>query len=128
MSEKLSNHYLCFISSSELILLLNWGRSFCRSSLTFSLSATCAGLPDWFLKRKVLASPLCITSCSCTFSLASGDIFWTEIQPIYDKQTHILHEQVLPHLYTPNSMCHKVITQDETKKRSFHLRLLACIR
>jgi len=27
----------------------------------------------------VLASPLCITNCSCTFSFVSGDIFCTAI-------------------------------------------------
>ena len=69
--------YLCLSSSSELILFLNCGSSFCSSSLTFSLSLTWASRPPPFLKWNVLASPLCITSWSCTFSLVSGEIFCT---------------------------------------------------
>ena len=69
--------YLFFSSSSELTLFLNLGSSCCRSSFTPSLSCCCWFRPLGWTKWKVLAVPSCSTTCSCTFSLVSGEIFWT---------------------------------------------------
>ena len=66
-----------FSSKSALTLRRNRGNSCWSSSLTLSLSSVCLDRPAGFAKWKLLAPPCCSTTCSCTLSFVSGEIFWT---------------------------------------------------
>lgn len=73
------HQYLFFSSSSLLTFLLNFGRSCCRSSFTWSRSLTCASCPLLFTKWNVDDVLSWRTTCSWIFDLPSGDIFCTAI-------------------------------------------------
>ena len=91
---------------------LNFGSNVCNISLTLSLSASWACSPFLFVKWNVDDTPLCKTTCNCTFTFPSGEIFWakahtsgkvaTNLLPTFDVSVWVGHRHRVPILHHPN--------------------------
>lgn len=83
---------------------LNFGNKVCNNSLTLSLSAAWAGWPPRLIKWKVDETPLCKTTCNCTFAFPSGEIFWAVKKQCYSITLNLLsYIENIQAVWTTNS-------------------------